>query len=677
MKSQLERADRGPLGRVVPERGEIGGLLSGGAGLLLLALSALGCQPTEVPRQTGCQSCHRGADGAGHGLEIPHARFALMCVECHGGDPAATTLEGAHVANPQLIEVVEDLSADELGKLDQDYLKFLNPAHPAVVNRSCGSLGPQAAAGAGCHQAIIDTMQLSVHATGVGLANIPRFEAGVLPGRPPTRAMVQTVNPTFQSSTAPRFTYAGLDGLRLARLEAATPADPRPYLDHFLTKQCGTCHLNVYGGGTTAGRDGLYRGVGCAACHMPYGRDGLSRTGDPNVDKASPAHVETHELVRAPPQRACEACHNRSNRIGLQYKGWREVTEAEQGNLQRVTANTAVEFGRPAGTFLLDEDTRNAVDETPPDVHQVAGMTCVDCHVGVDVHGDGHVRASMAAETGVECADCHGTFEARAAPVEGAFRSTGGSRLERLEVGADGGLVLTLVSGEVRPVTQLVDLTAPAELGAHDPQHAGLECYACHTTWMQNVLRMDRVLDLRGRAVDPLEGLDTPGLTSEHLMETTLDALLLGVNVDGMISPFMAEHGPLTVIEACTSSCTVDVGSATPGRKVVDGWLGQSSEGRIGLSFRPVVPHTVGGAAAVRPCAGCHPQAGGGNLAAVRAVYGFGTGEHLYTEPASGRTVDLLRMVDDTGTSTSALGTLLARPIEPERVARALAAQVP
>ena len=205
-----------------------------------------------------------------------------------------------------------------------------------------------------------------------------------------------TRNLTFQSSTAPRFTYAGLDALRLADLSAATGADPRPFLDHFLTKQCGTCHLNVYGGGTAVGLDGLYRGVGCAACHMPYGRDGLSQTGDPNVDKTAPAHVEKHELVRSPPQRACETCRNRSNRVGLQYKGWREVADGEQDSLQRATFTAGVEYGRPAGAFVLDEDTRNDFDETPPDVHQAGGMGCADCHVGVDVHGDGNVRPNQA-----------------------------------------------------------------------------------------------------------------------------------------------------------------------------------------------------------------------------------------------------------------------------------------
>ena len=652
-------------------RGDLG--IAVGLGV---AFALSGCTPEEQLSQSGCLSCHRPQ---GEGIEIPHARFALRCEDCHGGDPTQAEQDDAHVPNPTQIRVVETLSSDELRQLDQDYLRFLNPAHPAAVRASCGSGSPQAAAGAGCHQAIVDTVLLSTHATAVGIVTIPRFERGIQALRPPTRAVAPTVNETFQSSTAPRFTYPGLEGLSLTSLRGVDPVDPRPFADQFQTKQCARCHLHVYGGGVEPGNDGLYRGVGCAACHMPYGHDGLSQSGGPNIDKTSPAHAERHQLVRAPPDRACEACHNRSNRVGLHYKGWREAAAGE--DLPRARTNVDVAFGRPAGAYVIDEDTRNDVDETPPDRHAAAGMACIDCHVGVDVHGDGNIWSSMGAEVGVECEDCHGTFEAPATEVEGAFRNSRGSRLERLTRADDGAIRLTPVSGgEPLSVTQVATVQV-SELarGSHDPAaHGALECYACHTQWMQQGLRTERVLDLRGEIRDPVEGLVTDGLPSERLVETALDALVLGVNVDGRVGPFIADHSTFTVIEACavgTSSCADEGGS--PGRRVVDQWLGESSEGRVGLSWRPAVPHTVGGVGATRVCADCHPTAGGDNLAAVRAVYGFGTGERLFTEPSTGRTVDLLRLVDDAGTSTVALGTLLARPLEPERVDAALAVEAP
>lgn len=651
--------------------------------LMSLALCGLACQSKQEVLQSSCQSCHRPADGASEGIEIPHARFALRCEDCHGGDPSKSTIEEAHVPNPAMVQGVETLSATQLTRLDADYLRFLSPAHPAAVNRSCGSGSPQGAAGAGCHQSIVDTVRLSSHATSVGLVNIPRFERGIFAARPPTQAVLPTTNPSFQSSNAPRFTYPGLDALKLNTLAEADPSDPRGYADNFLTKQCGQCHLHGYGGGDSPGQDGLYRGVGCAACHMPYGHDGLSKSGGPLIDKTTPSHAERHVLVRAPPTRACETCHNRSNRIGLQFKGWREAAVGEQARLPSAQFNNTPQYGRPPGSYVIDEDTGNDFDETPPDLHQAKGMQCIDCHVGVDVHGDGSLHASMGAEVGIECADCHGTFTAPIVEVDGVFRSTGGSLLERL-VRQPEGIMLQTVSGGLSPVTQIVDLAqTPTLVGAHDANaHGALECYACHTVWMQNVLQMEQVLDLRGSATDPVIGQSTPGLPSERILQTTLQAYLLGINVDGQVAPFMAEHSPFTVIAPCdprteTATCTEDMDSATPGKRIVDQWLGTSSEGRVGLSFRPVVPHTVGAADAVRPCVACHPTANGLNLPEVRAVYGFGTGEFLFTQPGTGRTVDLLRMIDDAGTSTSALGTLLARPLQPERIQKALQTTVP
>ncbi len=644
--------------------------------VLLLVWGAAACEPNQTPRQAGCQSCHQPEVGAG--LEIPHARFALRCEDCHGGAPDKLTVEEAHVTNPAMVQVIEGLSTDELLVLDADYLRFVNPAHPAVVNASCGSGSPQAAAGAGCHQAIVDTVRLSVHATSVGIVNIPRFDRGILESRAPSKAVLATKNESFQSSTAPRFTYSGLDALQLETLAAADPADPRTYADNFQSKRCTQCHINGYGGGIDPGRDGLYRGVGCAACHMPYGHDGLSKSGGPLIEKTTPSHAEKHELVRHAPVAACETCHNRSSRIALQYKGWREAAEGEQDSLPNATFVETAEFGRAARTYVIDEDSTNDFDETPPDIHQARGMHCVDCHVGGDVHGDGNIRPNMGAEVGIECSDCHGTFLAPATETEGVFRNTGGSRLVRL-TRADSGLVLALISGESRSVPQVVDLVqTPTVMSAHDPDvHAALECYACHSVWMQNILQTDQILDLRGSEIDPLVGEQTPGVATEVLRRSTLEAYLLGINVDGKIGPFLADHAPLTVLAPCdprtdTATCTEDLNSATPGKRIVDGWLGASSEGRVGLSFRPVVPHTIGAGNAVRSCSDCHPTDDAASLPAVRSVYGYGSGEHMFTDSTSGRSYDLLRMIDDAGTSTSALGTLLARPLQPERIQKAI-----
>ena len=118
----------------------------------------------------GCVTCHGGGederdlDGDGRpdpGIEQAHreANFgAGRCSVCHGSDPTATTLEEAHVAVPSdWAEIrgtegrapapegfIRDFAPNQLDRIDQDYLQFINPGDMRVLDRTCGS--------AGCHE---------------------------------------------------------------------------------------------------------------------------------------------------------------------------------------------------------------------------------------------------------------------------------------------------------------------------------------------------------------------------------------------------------------------------------------------------------------------------------------------------------------------------------------------
>lgn len=645
-----------------------------------LCLSAA-CSETAALKDNGCVSCHRPLDGATLGLEIPHEEFALLCTDCHGGDPDALTKEVAHVAKPDGFSELRALTLAPLAAVDEAYLRFRAPTHPSVVRQSCGSASPQGVVGAGCHEALIGSSASSLHASLVGLLTVTRFSYGHQPARPPNTGVVPTANPGFQASTAPRFTYSQVGGAALLSLMGASPANPRPYVEHFNVKACTTCHLGVFGGGADTGNDNLFRGVGCAACHVSYAADGKSRSENPLATFDAPSHPEKHVVEREPDGRSCESCHNTSARIGLSFKGWREISPATPaGPSAQVTE--ALAFGRPAGTYVIDEDTTQADDETPPDVHQERGMTCADCHVGTDNHGDSSIRPNMGAEVGIECADCHGTFDTAAAPGEdGSFRTSRGSLLMRLSI-AGGKVVFTGKDGQVRDVLQVSTLQDGLGRSAHNTsRHGELECYACHTAWMPNVLRTRRTLDLRRDGVDPLSGELSPGVVSEVLEVLTLDHFFLGQNVDGKVGTFQAQHGVYDVIASCDptlepGACTIDPDSARPGKKLVESYVGQSSEGRPGIQFWPVFAHTVRGIEGVRICVDCHPKEDGSNLARVRSVYGFGTGEHSFVD-SQGRRLDPTKLIDPAGTSTSAIGHLLARPLPIERIQKALDSVVP
>ncbi len=649
--------------------------------LSVLVLGPWACTETVAATPSGCEKCHRPTDGPTLGIEVPHALFALSCTDCHGGDDTQDTKELAHVAKPDAVSELRVLGVTPLAASDAEYLRFRAPTHPAVVSQSCGSANAQGSAGAGCHQALIDSTALGMHSSLVGLITVPRFTHGNQPLRPPTTGVVATTNAAFQPATAARFTYGAVAGEALPSLTGVTPANPKPYVQHYDVKACTGCHLGTFGGGVEAGHDDLYRGVGCAACHTPYAADGKSKSGNPLAVFDAPSHPSTHVVDGPIESRTCEACHNSSARIGLSYRGWREVsTEVPAG--ERAQLVDAVAYGRAAGTYVIDEDTAAPGDETPPDVHQEAGMTCADCHVGTDMHGDGTIRANMGAEVGIECSDCHGTFDAPIAPGEdGVFRTSRASPLSKLSQ-AGGKISFTGGDGRVRPVTQVAELQEGLGRSAHNTsRHGELECYACHTAWMPNVLRARRTLDLRRDGVDPLTGATSPGVTSEVVELLTIDDFLLGQNVDGKIGTFQAQHGVYDVIASCDPAaepdvCTIDAMSQRPGKRIVADYLGSSSEGRPGLSFWPVFAHTVRGIDAVRLCADCHSKEDGSNRERVRGVYGFGTGEHVFVD-GQRRRLDLTKILTPAGTSTTALGHLLARPIPLERIEKAIGVAVP
>jgi hypothetical protein len=140
---------------------------------------------------------------------------------------------------------------------------------------------------------------------------------------------------------------------------------PTPAQDH-LRKLCGGCHL----GTRRRNRDDLIHGngSGCAACHVARRLDEKPRR-HPPVDS------------RVTDDR-CLGCHSGSGRIALSYQGLAEV-----------------EKGKPFA-------------HAAPDLHQAAGMACIDCHLHTDFMGDGVGRTHEDEQVEITCEACHGPVRA-------------------------------------------------------------------------------------------------------------------------------------------------------------------------------------------------------------------------------------------------------------------------
>ncbi|MCG6937540.1 MAG: hypothetical protein LJE83_05135 [Gammaproteobacteria bacterium] len=224
---------------------------------------------------------------------------------------------------------------------------------------------------------------------------------------------------------------------------------------------CGDCHLGSAGANN---RFGDFRSSGCTACHMAYSADGRSRSTDPNVNKLEPAnpdaivaperpHIATHliknvaktlpngEFVTGITDMTCAGCHQGSNRTVLQYWGIRLDQNQNLANHVQYPANP-VNFTNTANdTRLFDPAVNNATfngrnanqyiefedydgdnrDDTPADVHQEAGLGCIDCHGSRDLHGGAtgdatgnKIKSREEQVVVIKCESCHGSIEAYA-----------------------------------------------------------------------------------------------------------------------------------------------------------------------------------------------------------------------------------------------------------------------
>ncbi len=658
-----------------------------GSGLVACA----GAGPPSLDGE-GCLSCHEG-------IETAHEPIGPdRCVVCHGGDPDARDKVEAHVpvpANwagirgealpPSNPGFIRDFAPEQLDALDPDYVRFINPGDIRVVSETCGMCHPDKAA----------TVPNSVMVTNAGHYNPTRFLAGLQTNRDAMfgsyAASHPDCDPNLEGSVCelgPLIPPTGADVQ--AVIETGDPAalEELAYT-HYLAKNCTTCHQ---AGFSRNDSPGLFRSTGCTACHMQYGQLGVYEGADPTIPKGSPVHPRTHEITTAISAEQCATCHFQGGRIGLLFRGIREGGFTSAWTPPNATPIPNILYGHSPGYYFDDEDSTNQIDETPPDLHFAAGMVCVDCHVGSDVHGDGNLYSSSKFQVDLRCEDCHGTVRQRAwHDGTGMFRTSSGRPLPQIEHESDGSIFLVgRVSGVRHDIAQPADLLADAGGGsaamhtAMAPDANGwshtdaLSCDTCHTSYNQFCIGCHVSLDLRLNQVDYQTGRSSPGLTRGSRSAYSLDHVLLGTAPDGRVQSVHPSQQVQMAVFGSSEFGTAD-GELLLGGEVDDGQggtkiVGEFRHGNGSIAnngFAPFFQHTT--TRSPRTCDACHRQ----NVSPeeeirVRGVYGFGTGEFMLDAP-DGTQVDGLQFLDDQGNPTTTWAHLNTGPVTTERLARALA----
>lgn len=569
-------------------RKSVNGLLSGIVALtLIFGIAACGGgggnEQTEVIEQPtteftksepGCLTCHAN-------IERFHENVEIACTDCHGGDYTATEKLLAHV-QPTL-PVINDSTVPPLD-YDLPYQRFVNPSNLRVVKETCGN----------CHEPHVDRVMKSLMATSSGHHAGGLYLNGVDETKTPTWG---TFAVSDDDGDVP--VEAGAVKELKDLIDYDPNLDQSEYSTHYRAvpgQACSRCHLWTRGKGYRGaiGKEGLYRADGCAACHMIYDNDGLSRSADMSINHEEPGHPKFHKVTKAIPSQQCIHCHHRGARIGLSFSGKSQMPPGLPSG-PGVPGTTDVKFNT---NYHYNDDETN-----PQDIHGERGMHCIDCHTQNGVMGDGNIYGHMDQATKIECRTCHGLPDK--APT---FIDKDGLHLNNVKVQDDGTAILTSkVTGKefvIPQVNKIVDeescefnpLAAAAMDEHHLKEEGGLECYACHSSWMPNCFgchfeRDERDIGLNLNTREEVIG----AARTNNKMFVSLKHFALGKNSQSKTSPFIVGCHPIADVTAADGTKKLDF--VMPKTKV---------KGLSGLAFNPANTHTTRGVGEVRSCAECH-----------------------------------------------------------------------
>jgi len=648
---------------------------------LVFTVRADAQRPNRNAEESGCLACHEGIELIRRPESDMMRQIAAMgrerndpggCVVCHGGDPTATTEQDAHGG--------------------QHF--YPDPGSPWINEFTCGP----------CHADHVEAQWNSLMMTEAGKIQGTSWAFGSLEGYEHRWGNYDAENPDSAEKRLGTEVYrAYMERLKEAEPGAfpdaqttmpEAPSDLTSLTEHpeqaaftYHRTECQRCHLAVKG----RQKRGDYRGMGCSACHIPYGNEGLYEGGDPSIPKKEPGHPLVHSIQSSReakvtvhgktysgiPVETCTTCHDRGKRIGVAFQGLME------------SAYTSPYTEGGGAQLALHTKHYLAMQE---DIHYQKGMICQDCHTSIDVHGDGFLAGANLAQVQIECADCHGTPDAypwelplgwmdefgpppKLGEPRGVARGLPSPLAEGTEYASDDGY---LVSARGNPFPEVVrkgnlvivhaaggedlelkplKLLKSEDLLATEPRVAmcaiglhmdTMECYACHATWAPQCYGCHVKIDYsRGAksfdwvaaghkhedeehaADDGESGYDTfiPGEVKEQRSYLRWEDPPLAVNGEHRVTPAMP---------GCQVSTTV---IGPDGETIVKnhifrttpGTEGAGAEGQLGIDMSPAQPHTTGHA---RSCESCH-------MSEKALGYGIGGGRlhRPWDEPI---TVDLM-----------------------------------
>ena len=321
------------------------------------------------------------------------------CVMCHGGNPKATKKEEAHQGVPPTLRIAPG---------PKEF--YPDPGSIWIAENSCGA----------CHPGYVYRNTLGLMNTEAGKIqgnlvtwgfeevqdyNVPwgNYDAEDIDGLEPLSG-----TPAYKEYMAqqiamyPKQYPESLKMIPQVTVDEVT-ADPKKAGITYQRHDCQRCHIGVRG----RERRGDFRGMGCSACHVLYGTEGLYMGNDKSISKEKPGKMLKHVIVATRknggiPVESCSSCHNRGKRIGVSFQGLMEFPYGSPFN-----AKGGKQPKLHTKNYLFISDDLHHQKESREGNPQ-GGLLCQDCHTSIEMHGDGNIHGTTLAQVEIECSDCHG-----------------------------------------------------------------------------------------------------------------------------------------------------------------------------------------------------------------------------------------------------------------------------
>lgn len=332
------------------------------------------------------------------------------------------------------------------------------------------------------------------------------------------------------------------------------PTTPLALADDLLRRRCLRCHLYYQGGPYPE----TEHGTGCAACHLTFHDN----------------EMQSHMFNRYPADDQCLHCHY-GNRVGSDYYGRYERDFSREF---RTPFRTDETYPRPYGVEY---------HQLQPDIHQQAGISCIDCHSGGQLMGSNH----QGSQTVLTCGSCHNWQPGQPTPAANL-------------IVRDRQLVLVCKQDH----KQLI--VPPTRNPAHRQYKNKATCVACHAQWSFNdqgthLIRQDTddyepwaFLTVQGSIeveaqlennlygdddsepsmMDKLSGERRPGLWYKGFEQRRWETILLCTDTDGRLT-------------VCRPSLDLHLSYLNAEEEVLFDSVAPTPSTR---KLRPYTPHTIG-----------------------------------------------------------------------------------